>query len=173
MKNQDIIDSDFNEGNKRIIEKPRAGLIPIWLMIFMYFFLLYGIFALITLLLHLYQGQGDGVSIILYGLERWDLSNSFGVCIYVVLFFKAFVAWELIREKKWAVDLAIVDNAFGMLACVLMMFVVPYLEEELFLSHFRPELFLLVPFLMAMLRIKDEWRTRLSKSELSAKKDSM
>jgi hypothetical protein len=131
--------------------KRRKELLPWWIKIFAWIFVVFGAiapFALIAGLLH-YAFQ---LSIL--GLETNEPLSITGIVIISIFAFKGITAYGLIAEKSWAVKCGIVDAIVGIVICLLTM-MVPSINHSG--SSLRGELILLIPYLIKMFKIKDDW----------------
>lgn len=131
----------------------RRKLLPTWIKIFLWIFMVFGIVAPIGLVLGL---LGFDFNIALYGLETTRALSVIGMLIIALLAIKGAVSYGLWTEKDWAVKLAIADAIIGIVVCVLVMLVPPFLAGNNGFS-FRLELLVLMPYLLKMQKIKTNW----------------
>lgn len=130
----------------------RRDLLPKWIKVFIWFFLIFGVLAPFAFTLGL---VGASFSASIYGLKANQALSFTGIFITLLYLLKGIVAFGLWTEKKWAVNLAITDALIGIILCSVMMY----------LSFVNPinglvlgfELILLIPYLVKMIKIKNEW----------------
>jgi hypothetical protein len=132
----------------------RKQLLPWWIKVFMWIFLVFGVFAPFGLILAIF---GFDFQLSLYGLETNNPISIIGIIIMAIFLFKGITAYGFFREKDWAITLGIIDSISGIFICILVM-IFPLTDKT---SHgnnsFRLELVLLVPYLIKMIRIKSAW----------------
>ena len=129
----------------------RKTLVPVWIRIFSWIFLVLGVFAPFSLV---FAALDYDFALALYGLESNGPLNLTGISIVLLFALKGVVAFGLINHKDWAIQLAIVDASVGIALCI---FIVLY---PLFVGgnfNLRLELFLLVPYLIKMAKVKEQW----------------
>ena len=101
---------------------------------------------------------GMPFSLALYGLETIAPISSTGGIILALLALKGVVAYGLWTERKWAIDLAIVDGMLGLVVCTFVMVVMPFLSNKSgFHLSFRLELVALIPYVIKMFMVRPEW----------------
>jgi hypothetical protein len=91
----------------------------------------------------------------IYGItaDTSTFSVSFAICMLLFLL-KGSAAIGLLTEKDWGVPLAIADAVLGLASCIYAMyFALRYMHT----LSVRLELFLLIPYLIIMLRIRKDW----------------
>lgn len=145
--------SPLDEGPKNVVKR-RRDLLPIWIKIFTWIFIGFGILAPVCLVLGLF---GINLSLSLYGFESNEPLSLTGLTIILLFGIKGITAFGLWTEKQWAVSLAIADALLGIAICVVMLALPFFDSEEGFALPFRLELFVLVPYLYVMNRIRAEW----------------
>jgi hypothetical protein len=154
MENQQtsILDSDLvPQKNTR-----RRELLPWWIKIFIWLFLIFGMVTPVVIILGLLRIP---VYIALYGFETNTPISVAGLCLVGIFIFKGITALGLWTEKDWAITLGQIDAAMGIVICVFMMLIYPFIIHQSG-SYFniRLELFLLIPFLIKLRRISDDWK---------------
>ena len=133
----------------------RRKLLPLWIKIFTWIFMVMGALAILGIPAGLI---GARFNIAIYGMQSTDPLSPVGLFATAILVFKGVVAYCLWTEKDWAVTLGVADAILGILACSFMMVVVPFLGNNGPASfEFRLELALLIPFLLKMLQIQLRW----------------
>ena len=75
------------------------------------------------------------------------------------MFFKAITAFGLWMEKDWAIKFGIIDAVFGLIVCIMVMVVLPFVEivEGVNRVNFRFEVLLLIPYLIQLIRMRKAW----------------
>ena len=145
--NDILSDSFLNEGRVS-----RKLLIPLWIKIFSWLFI---VFALITPVSLVEGIIMHNFSLNLYGLDASTPYSLVGAFITALFIFKGIVAFGILRREDWAVNFGIIDAVLGITTCVIVM-IYPAITGNHF--DFRLEIFLLIPYLMKLLKIQDEWR---------------
>ena len=144
---QDVLTDDF------LLQSPikRSKLIPVWIKIFSWIFLVFGGLAPIGLVFGL---LGYNMVISLYGLETNAPVSLMGVCLTVLFLLKGLTAFGLLKEKNWAINLGIADAIIGMTICVAFM-----IYKILYFSSvsLRLELALLIPYFLKLRTIRNQW----------------
>lgn len=132
----------------------RRDLLPLWIKIFIWIFMIAGIISLISFVFGLF---GTKLNMSIYGLEATTPLSIIGIIVFSIYFLKGAVALGLWTGKAWAVDLAKIDAIAGILLCILALF-------GFFISNkisFRLELLVLIPYLIKMRRISSDWQERI------------
>ena len=125
----------------------RRKLLPVWIRIFIWIFMILGVFTIPVLILGI---LGNNVSLSLYGLETNEVMSAQGLLLLFLFLYKGTVAALLWFEQGPAIVLAILDAALGILICIWVMFAAPKLTLRL-------ELVALIPYLIMMIRIGKKW----------------
>ena len=125
----------------------RRKLLPVWIKIFVWIFMILGGFAIPILIMGL---LGTEVNLALYGLETKEVISAEGLLLLFLFLYKGIVAALLWFERGPAVVLGILDAVLGILICMWVMFAAPKLA-------FRLELVVLIPYLIVMIRISKKW----------------
>lgn len=139
----------------------RRDLLPFWMNFFIWAFLFLAACSAVIFIVYFVTGiffGYKGASI--YGMETPEIASPLGIFITLLLLFKVFIAFSLRTEKKWAVDLAILDAVLGIIICVYMMFVEPlvYRDGGHYEFNIRFELVFLIPYLIKCLKINQTWK---------------
>lgn len=146
-KNQDLLtDLEINSTRRR-------SLLPLWVKIFCWFFMLFGLMATICLILGF---LGVKPNLAFYGFETNEVFSINGLIVIAVGILKGITAFSLWFEKNYAIKLAKIDAYLGIILCVISMLVLPFLAEGTNFN-FRLELALLIPFLIKMNKIQADW----------------
>lgn len=132
----------------------RRQLLPWWIKGFSFLFMFTGVIAVFCLVLGVF---GKEVSLSMYGFEAYDSFSVNGLIVISVFILKGVAAWSLWFEKDYAIFLGETDAVLGIALCLVSMFVLPYLQPD-FRGSIRIELILLFPYLIKLIKIKDQWR---------------
>ncbi len=130
----------------------RKKLIPLWIKIFTWIFLVFGVLIPFRLLFGI---LGSNFEMSLYGLETSEPFSVTGITVFVLFLLKGIVSFGLLKEKDWAINLALVDAITGIVVCIFLM-IYPSIEGNGGFN-FRLELIFLVPYLLKMREIKPAW----------------
>ena len=144
----------LTENRFQLKTKRRKDLLPWWIKIFIWIFLIFGAIAPLGLILGI---LGYKFEISLYGLETNEPISIIGISMILLFLFKGFTAYSLLQEKDWAILIGIADAVVGIALCSFSMiypFIVAGAEAKL---TFRLELLLLIPYLIKLINIKPEW----------------
>lgn len=139
----------------------RKDLLPFWMNFFIWAFLFLAACAALIYTIYLFTGIFFGYKgASLYGMEAPEVLSPLGIFITVLLLFKVFIAFSMKTEKKWAIDLAILDAVFGIVICIYMMFVEPlvYKDGGHYEFNLRFELLFIVPYLIKCIKINQTWK---------------
>lgn len=130
----------------------RRKLLPVWIKIFIWCFMVLGAFAVTVFFMGLF---GFSCSIALYGFESTDPTSIVGISLLLLFLLKGVVSYSLWFEKKWAINLALFDAYLGIAICILSM-IFP-LGRDISKYPLRGEILILVPYLIKLYRIKKLW----------------
>ncbi len=131
----------------------RRNLLPLWIKIFLWFFLIGGLFAAIFLIIGPFLNKID---LSLYGITATHSYTLSGMITTLLLIFKGIVAYGLWFEQKWAPQAAIIDAIVGIAVCIIMMVVIPFTVPNISFT-IRLELIPLYFYLVKMQKIKSAW----------------
>ena len=132
----------------------RKRMLPLWIKIFTWIFLIISAIAPIVFVLGL---MGFTAQLALYGLETNEPLSPIGILITALFIIKGITAFGLLKEKDWAIKIGIADAIIGIVICTLVM-LYPIINSGSKLS-LRIELVALVPYLLKLLKIKTQWET--------------
>ncbi|WP_338838822.1 hypothetical protein [Flavobacterium ginsenosidimutans] len=137
-------------------EKPdiiRRKLLPWWIKVFCWIFMLMGIGAIGSLITNLFV---PNVNLSLYGFSSDTAYSGTGLFIIAVMLLKAFAAFSLWFEKPNAIMIAKIDAVVGIAICIASLFILPFSTTN---GHFslRLEILLLIPYYMKVNKIEYEW----------------
>ncbi|BAP31896.1 uncharacterized protein CHSO_2859 [Chryseobacterium sp. StRB126] len=131
----------------------RRNLLPVWIKIFLWIFLIGGTVSLILLMAGSFMTH---VSLSIYGINADHPYSMTGLLISLLFLFKGIVAYGLWFEQKWAPQAAIVDAIIGIAVCIIMMAVIPFTSPKINFT-IRLELIPLYFYLVKMRNIKKVW----------------
>lgn len=135
--------------------KRRRSLLPTWIKVFIWIFMIMGALVPIVFIIDLFSGTAQ---LSLYGLETNSPFSPLGLFLAFLFILKGFAALSLWTEKDWAINLAVADAFLGIIVCCGVMFIVPMLMSNSgFKLNFRLELALLIPYLLKLQKIKPSW----------------
>lgn len=141
--------------NNDVQIKSRKNLLPLWIKIFVWIFLVLGAMVPIALIFGL---LGKSFQLAIYGLETNEPFSTIGITTLLIFSLKAIVAFGLWTEKNWAIKLAIIDALIGVIICSYIMIIAPILSTEKgFTFNFRLELTALIPYLILLFKLKKKW----------------
>lgn len=135
----------------------RRNLLPLWIKIFCWFFMLFGVMAIVCLVLGIFGIKPD---LAFYGIETNEVFSLNGLIVISVGILKGITAFSLWFEKDYAIKIAKIDTYIGILLCGISMLVLPFFADG-FKINIRLELALLIPFLMKMNKIQAKWENRI------------
>lgn len=131
----------------------RRTLLPLWIKLFCWLFMVAAGCVVVGLLAALFSFT---FQLSLYGLESSELLSPVGLFIAFLFLLKGVAAFGLWMEKDWAIHLGMADAIIGIAVCAVVVLVLPWLDPQPKFV-FRLELFLLVPYLRKLLKIKTAW----------------
>ena len=138
------------------LEIKRIKLIPQWIKIFAWIFLVFGCFVPIVLIIGIAGYDGN---LSLYGFETNDILSTIGIFITSIFILKGIVAFGILKEKDWAIKLGLVDAITGTLICVFVMIYPMFNSDSGLHASFRSELVALIPYLLKLINIKSQWES--------------
>lgn len=131
----------------------RRNLLPTWIKVFLWIFLIAGALATIFLMAGSLMTH---VSLSLYGMDANHPYSMTGLLICVLFLFKGIVAYGLWFEQDWAPQAAIIDAIIGIAICLVMMAIIPFVYPTISFT-LRLELIPLYFYLKKMQSIKTTW----------------
>jgi hypothetical protein len=134
----------------------RRQLLPIWIKVFIWLFMLTGA---ITPLIFIMGLNGADVQMSLYGLETMQPISVTGLTIAGLFLFKGIAAFGLWTEKDWAIAVAKADAVLGIAACIFINCVLPAINSN-FSFRIPLELALLIPYLIKLNKVQYLWLRR-------------
>lgn len=129
----------------------RRQLLPWWIKAFCLLFMFFGPVAFLGLIAAAF---GVRFELALYGFETMDALSPIGLLITSQFILKSIVSYELWNEKRWAIKVAILDAFISIGVCTFSMVWQPLMGYSLSL---RLELVILVPYVLKLLKIQDQW----------------
>lgn len=136
----------------------RKDLLPWWIKIANWFFMLMGFCAVIIFFVSL---AGRNAAITLYGLSsNGDPFSAAGLLLTGIALFNGITAYGLWSEKDWAVNVGMASAFIGIIVCSYTTITGFSYSNGMF--QFRLELILLFFFLRKLLKIRQEWDNRVA-----------
>lgn len=130
----------------------RRSLLPVWIKIFTWFFLIGGAIAVLILIFGSFL---TNISLSLYGLETTEPYSLTGIFISSLFVFKGIVSYGLWFEEDWAIKVAKIDAILGFIICGIVMIVLPFFTKHFML---RFELAVLIPYFLKLKKIEQNWK---------------
>lgn len=117
----------FAEFDNNVLTR-RRDLLPTWIKIFLWIFLIGGAVAAGLLIAGSLITQ---TSLSLYGMNANHPYSMTGLLICFLFLFKGIVAYGLWFEQKWAPQAAIADAIIGIAVCLIMMAIIPFMYPSI------------------------------------------
>jgi len=134
----------------------RRELLPWWMKVFIWIFMIFGILAPIGLV---FGFMGSTYGLAFYGLETNQPFSIIGIIVLAVYLLKGVTAFALWAETDIAINLGLIDAVIGIVICTAVMFVFPFIDDQPgFQLSFRLELALLIIYLIKLQKIRPEWK---------------
>lgn len=146
--------SAFEEFEKKDNLARRRSLLPIWIKIFTWLFLIGGAVAIGILICGFFL---TNINLEIYGIQASHPYTLTGFSISILLIYKGFVAYGLWFQEKWAPRTAIIDGIMGIAICIIMMIIIPFTHSNINFT-IRLELIPLYFYLQKMQKIKPIWK---------------
>ncbi|NIF04936.1 hypothetical protein F3J23_05730 [Chryseobacterium sp. Tr-659] len=150
MKESSATFKEF-DSNNRITR--RRDLLPVWIKIFLWIFLIGGAIVPILLITGPFLTRTD---LSIYGMSAHHPYSMTGLLICLLFIYKGIVAYGLWFEQKWAPQAAIIDAIIGIVICFIMMAIIPFTVPNINFT-LRLELIPLYFYLTKMQQIKKIW----------------
>jgi len=154
MEDKSIIADKLDDLEELLLPRRRT-LLTWWLKIFSYLFLFTGIAALAMYPMMFLLENDYHVS--LYGLESSDKRSFIMLAVVVLFLLKGVVAYGLLLEKEWAIEVGLVDAAIGILVCLFVGLYTMFGTGS-YIASFRLELVLLIIYLIKLLKMQAIWK---------------
>ncbi|WP_431107265.1 hypothetical protein [Winogradskyella poriferorum] len=137
------------------IKKRRRKMLPWWIKIFCWIFMLFGLLSFVCLILGFTNIKPD---LAFYGFETNEPFSLYGLIVISIGLLKGVTAFALWFEKDFAIKIGKIDAIIGIALCVISMVVLPFIQDG-FKITLRLELVLLIPFLIKLNKIQKEWES--------------
>lgn len=147
--------STFQEFENTYHPHARRKLLPVWIKIFIWIFIIMGTIAVFLPLTGLFSND---TNLSIYGIESTQIYSPAGIFIISILVFKGIVAYGLWFEHEWAPKAAIADAGLGIAICVIMMLVIPFTVDHISFT-IRFELVPLYFYFKKMRQIQNIWES--------------
>lgn len=134
----------------------RRELLPWWIKIFTWLFIVLGAIAVMVFFLGFFNFS---TNLALYGLETNHPFSIQGLIVISLFLLKGATASGLWTEQNWAVKAGMVDAIIGIAFCIFMMAVYPFISGEKTFNA-RLEIILLILFLRWLMKVKRAWEKR-------------
>ena len=152
MEETTLIENSFEEFEN--VKKRRRKLLPWWIKVFCWIFMLFGLLSFVCLILGFTNIKP---SLAFYGFETNEPFSLYGLVVISVGLLKGITAFALWFEKDFAIKIGKIDAIIGMVLCVISMLVLPFLHDEFSQITIRLELALLIPYLIKLNKIDKEY----------------
>jgi hypothetical protein len=137
------------------IKKRRRKMLPWWIKIFCWIFMLFGLLSFVCLILGFTNIKP---ALAFYGFETNEPFSLNGLLVISVGLLKGVAAFALWFEKDYAIKIGKIDAIIGIALCIISMVVLPFIQDG-FNLIIRLELALLIPFLIKLNKIQKEWES--------------
>jgi hypothetical protein len=155
MEHNDILDINLVENAATQNGIRRRDLLPKWIKFFTWLFMIFGAITPVALIAGL---LGANFSLAFFGFETTEPLSLVGLGLTFLFAFKGFVAYSLWMEKDWAIQIAEIDAYLSIAICVLSMIFFPFsYTENTYSFNLRIELFLIIPYLLKLRKLKSDW----------------
>jgi hypothetical protein len=151
MEDKNYLDEFLPE---TIVAVRRRKLLPVWMKIFIWIFLVIGVCSVPGFIAGLF---GFSFSIAIYGFDTNEPTSTTGIFLLLIFLLKGMVAYALWFEKDWAINLGLFDAFLGIAVCIALM--IFQLTRDGLHFEFRLEILVLIPYLIKLYRIRKPWVT--------------
>jgi hypothetical protein len=137
-------------------EKPsiiRRKLLPWWIKIFCWIFMLMGGCSVGALIFNLFT---PSIRLSIYGFTTYNAFSGVGMFIIAIVIFKGYAAYALWFEKQNAILIGKFDAIAGIAICLFSMIILPFVFRSI-RFEFRFELILLIIFYIRLNKIEYKW----------------
>ena len=148
---QPVETETFREAAKKYHR--RRDLLPIWIKVFIWIFMIFGAIAPIGLVLGLF---GINIQLAFLGLETNDPLSITGAIIILMFLTKGIIALGLWTEKTWAINIAKIEAIISSVICVFIMVGLRFISDN-HSFNIRFELILLVLYYNKLSKIEYDW----------------
>lgn len=154
VKKRNILDYNLSARNQK--PERRRHLMPRWMIVFCWFFMLLAFPLVINL--YLLLDSYIYVKPPIYGLDKVGFIPFVDFYGHFLLLFKAVVAFSLWTERRFAVSLAFVDAYAGLAVHATVYYVLPFFGEGPSLTTGSiVEMAMLLPYLLILYQMKAQW----------------
>jgi hypothetical protein len=150
MEKDNLLNNNLEELKNK---KKRRDLLPWWIKVFCWFFMLFGLMSIVCLILGFTNIKP---ALAIYGFETNEPFSLNGIIVITIGIIKGITAFSLWFEKDFAIKIGKIDAIIGIILCGLSMLVLPFLHDR-FNINIRLELTLIIPFLLKLNKIQNEW----------------
>lgn len=148
---EEILDHSLHHKN----QVSRRSLLPTWIKVFAWIFLITGVINVFGVLMSFF---GLNIQLGLYGIETFTGMGILSITVQLLFLLKGIVALGLWYGKGWALNLALIDGVIGIVICIAVI-LLEAIGGEL---TFRLEILFLIPYMMKMYTMKDDWSKALA-----------
>lgn len=134
----------------------RRTLLPVWIKIFIWLFMIFGAIAPLPLILGVVSAK-----LAIFGFESHDQYSPEGLLVMVIFVYNGIVAYKLWTEQRNAVELALYAAYLNGLLCITAIVIAAFNNHV----SIRLELVLLVFFISKLKKIKELWEMGVDKSQ--------
>ncbi len=131
----------------------RRTLLPWWIRGFCLLFMVSGVVQVIAFVLSFFVGDFTES---VYGLEGDKNLSVMNLFLGSIFIYKGVTAWALWFEKDYAITLGLIDALIGIVICLVVMLVLPFITTG-YPFMVRLELVLLIPYFIKLTKIKKPW----------------
>jgi len=157
MKETTLTENSFKEFEN--VEKRRRKLLPWWIKLFCWIFMLFGPLSLVCLILGFTNIKP---ALAFYGFETYEPFSLYGFIVISVGLLKGVTAFTLWFEKEFAIKIGKIDAIIGIVLCLISMLILPFFQDG-FNVVIRLELVVLIPYLIKLNKIQKEWESTILK----------
>lgn len=145
----------LNEQPKESSSYRRLYLLPLWIRVFTALFLLLGYATIVLFILGL---TGSTVSLTIYGLGSDEVTSIEGLGITLLLLFKGVAAFGLWTERRWGIDVAIIEGLVSIIACLCVMYPLSFLvDDQDAFPLLRYTLMVLPIYIIRLILVRTKW----------------
>ena len=146
---------DVNLDNNAVTR--RRKLLPWWIKVFAWIFITAAVLIPFGLLANAWFGLEYNIEI--YGIGSHDGFSLLGIMLTAIFLLKGITAFALWTEKDWAIVAGQFDAVIGIIICIYVSFIYPIMDAVPgFNFSFRLELLILIPFLIKLEKISNDWK---------------
>jgi magnesium-transporting ATPase (P-type) len=139
------------------IKKRRRKMLPWWIKVFCWIFMLFGLLSIVCLILGFTNIKP---ALAFYGFETNEPFSLNGLIVITIGILKGITAFALWFEKDFAIKIGKIDAIIGIVLCAISMLVLPLFQDG-FNITIRLELALLIPYLIKLNKIQKGWESTI------------